>query len=300
MIEKRIEDFFLRTILSITFISVLFIVVMDWLFMDEKNFFGLGGMADVSVLIAITVALVLHKFNYYLPAVLLPICVATFVLLGISILNNNSASTAMFAMVAVGFSVSILLKNKIKIVIHTLIFMGIVLVFFIHLNNYLFYLYSTRGQVVIVFSTYGSMYLIITYSASILKETYDRVNLELKEKNIKLLEQTVLMAHQKNEVIESRNELNKMNQNLETIIMERTNNVKQKNEYLIKYSFANAHYVRGPLARILGLLQLAKLEETVDYPFLFLKIDEQAKEIDIVLKKINKELEEGQDIFYLS
>jgi len=209
--------------------------------MDEKSFLGLGGMVDVSVLVAITIALVLYKFNYYLPAVLLPICVATFVLLGISILNNNSASTAMLAMVSVGFSVSILLKNKIKIAIHTLIFMGIVLVFFIHLNNYLFYLYSTRGQVVIVFSTYGSMYLIITYSASILKETYDRVNLELKEKNMKLLEQTFLMAHQKNEVIESRNELNKMNQNLETIILERTNNVKQKNEYLVKYSFANAH-----------------------------------------------------------
>jgi len=48
----------------------------------------------------------------------------------------------------------------------------------------------------------------------------------------------------------------------------------------------------------LGLLQLAKLEKDVDYPFLFLKIDEQAKEIDVVLKKINKELEEGQSIFY--
>jgi hypothetical protein len=98
-------------------------------------------------------------------------------------------------------------------------------------------------------------------------------------------------------VTKSRNELNEINENLETIILERTNNVKQKNDYLVKYSFANAHYVRGSLARILGLVQLAKLEKQVDYPFLFIKINEQAKEIDIVLKKINEELEEGQDNF---
>jgi hypothetical protein len=115
------------------------------------------------------------------------------VLIGICIVKNNSTSTAIFAMVAVGFTISILLKNKIAI--DRLIFMGITLVFFIHLNNYPFYLYATRGQVVIIFSTYASMYLIISYSTSILKVTYDRVNLELKEKNIKLLKQTVLMTY---------------------------------------------------------------------------------------------------------
>ena len=106
------------------------------------------------------------------------------------------------------------------------------------------------------------------------------------------------MAHQNSNLIDSRNELNQINQNLETIVEQRTNNVKQKNEYLVKYAFTNAHHVRGPLARILGLLQLAKLEGEVDYPFLFGKIEEQAKEIDVVLRTINKELEEGQDIFF--
>jgi hypothetical protein len=43
---------------------------------------------------------------------------------------------------------------------------------------------------------------------------------------------------------------------------------------------------------------LAKLEGEVDYPFLFEKIEDQAKEIDVVLRTINKELEEGQDVFF--
>ena len=298
MIEQRIEDFFLRTILSISFIATLFIVIMDVLFMEKKNFTGFGGLVDIAILIGISIALVLHKYNYYQSAVILPISIASIALLSISIVHVNSASTAMISLVVVGFSASILLTKNIKIIAHIFIFIGMIVVFIFHLNNYIFYRYFTSDQVITTFAAYFCAYFIITYSVSILKETYDRMNLELKEKNIKLLEQTVLMTHQKNEVIESRNELNKLNQNLELVILERTNNVKQKNEYLVKYSFANAHYVRGPLARILGLLQLAKLEEKVDYPFLFLKIDEQAKEIDVVLKKINKELEEGQDIVY--
>ncbi len=112
-----------------------------------------------------------------------------------------------------------------------------------------------------------------------------------------MLEQTVTMAHQNSLLEKSRKELNHINADLENIVRERTNNVKQKNEYLVKYAFANAHHVRGPFARILGLLQLAKIEKEVDYPFLFEKISEQSEEIDVVLKKINKELEEGQDLF---
>jgi signal transduction histidine kinase len=298
MVEKGIEDFFLRTILSISFGATLFIVIMDALFMETQNFLGLGGIVDIAILAGISIALVLHKYNYYQSAVILPITIATVSLISISIVHVNSASTAMISLVVVGFSVSILLTKKVKIIAHILIFIAMIVVFIFHLNNYSFYRYATSGQVITTFAAYLSGYVIITYSVSILKVTYDRVNLELKDKNIKLLEQTVLMTHQKNEVTKSRNELNEMNENLEKIILERTNNVKLKNDYLVKYSFANAHHVRGPLARILGLVQLAKLEKEVDYPFLFLKIDEQANEIDVVLKKINKELDEGQGIFY--
>jgi signal transduction histidine kinase len=298
MAEKRIEDYFLKTIHRISFAGVLFIVVMDMIFMQLDNFLGIGGIVDIGILASIAFAMVLHNNGYYLPAVIIPITFSAVALLVISVLHSQSVNTAMIALVAVGFSISILLKSKVRNLMHVFIYAGMTVVLFYHLSNYSFYLYENSNHVITNFTAYFIVYLIITYSAGALKTKYDSVTLELQQNNLKLLEQTVLMAHQNSLLVESRNELNEINQNLESIVEQRTNNVKQKNEYLVKYAFTNAHHVRGPLARILGLLQLAKLEEEVDYPFLFTKIEEQAKEIDVVLRTINKELEEGQDIFF--
>lgn len=298
MADKRVEDFFLKTIHRISFVGILFVVIADLFFMKRDNLFGFGGFVDIGILISIGVAMILHKQGYYLPAVIIPVSFSALALLIISTIHSQSANTAMIALMAVGFSISILLESKTKRWIHALIYIGMLIVFVYHISNIPFYKYESTNQVFITFAAYFVVYLIITYSAGALKDKYDSVTEELKEKNVKLLEQTVLIVHQKNELLESRTELNQINQNLESIVEQRTNNVKQKNEYLVKYAYTNAHHVRGPLARILGLLQLAKLEGEVDYPFLFDKIEDQSKEIDVVLRTINKELEEGQDIFF--
>jgi len=73
-------------------------------------------------------------------------------------------------------------------------------------------------------------------------------------------------------------------------VHERTDKVKQQNEQLIKYSYNNAHHLRGPVARVLGLIQLSKLEQGLDYSILFQKIEAQTIEIDTVVRKINQEL----------
>lgn len=298
MTEKRIEDFFLKTIHRISFIGVLFIIVMDIIFMPIDNLLGVGGLVDIGILSSIAVAMFLHTKGYYLPAVIIPTAFSAAALLVISVLHSQSVTTAMIALVSVGFSISILLKSKIRNWMHIFIYAGMATVLVYHLSNYSFYMYESSNQVITNFAAYFIVYLIITYSVGALKNKYDTVTLELQQKNLKLLEQTVLMAHQNNDLVASRNELNQINQNLESIVEQRTNNAKQKNEYLVKYAYTNAHHVRGPLARILGLLQLAKLEGNINYPFLFDKIEEQSKEIDVVLKTINKELEEGQDIFF--
>lgn len=298
MTEKRIEDYFLKTILRISCVGTSFVVLMDILFMKSDVFFGLSGMVDVGILAVIIIAMILHGNGYYMLTVIIPTTFSSAALFVVSILHSQSATTAMIALVSVGFSISVLLKGKYRNLMHALIYCGMTTVFIMHLLNYNFYLYTGLNHVIITFAAYYIVYLIITYSAGELKSKYDSVTIELKEKNVKLLEQTVLMVHHQNELMESKNELDSINQNLEQIIEERTQNVKLKNEYLIKYAFANAHHVRGPLARILGLIQLSKLETNIDYPFLFNKIEDQAKEIDVVLKTINKELEEGQDVFF--
>jgi hypothetical protein len=56
----------------------------------------------------------------------------------------------------------------------------------------------------------------------------------------------------------------------------------------------NAHKVRGPLARILGLINLYK-DHQVEVHDLFDKVDEAAHELDHVIKEINSSLEASDE-----
>jgi hypothetical protein len=73
--------------------------------------------------------------------------------------------------------------------------------------------------------------------------------------------------------------------------MERTQKVHDQNQMLLKYTYTNAHHLRGPVARLLGLINIHKLDPNPDYNFFMTKMEDQAMEIDSVVKQINEELE---------
>ena len=90
-------------------------------------------------------------------------------------------------------------------------------------------------------------------------------------------------------------ELNAINQNLENLVNDRTEKIRLKNEQLIKYSFTNAHKVRGPLARILGLIFVSEIETDSGHRSLFEKVKKEAVDIDKIIREINSELDEHID-----
>jgi len=73
--------------------------------------------------------------------------------------------------------------------------------------------------------------------------------------------------------------------------MERTEKVHAQNQMLLKFTYTNAHHLRGPVAGLLGLINVHKLDPNPDYTFFMTKMEDQAMEIDNVVKKINEELE---------
>lgn len=95
---------------------------------------------------------------------------------------------------------------------------------------------------------------------------------------------------QNEELIQSQDKLNEFNIHLEQLVNTKTQNIVEKNKALLKYAYANAHHVRGPVARLLGLVRLSKIDPEVNYPLLFSKIECEAKEMDIVIKEISDEL----------
>jgi len=98
---------------------------------------------------------------------------------------------------------------------------------------------------------------------------------------------------QNEELLQGQENLSQINLHLETLVEERTQKIRTQNEILLNYAYTNAHHVRGPVARLLGLIQLSRMKTDLDYPWFFEKVEHETREIDIIIKRIGSELEPG-------
>lgn len=126
--------------------------------------------------------------------------------------------------------------------------------------------------------------IFITFSIGIyfilfVKGKYEKLKKELEFKN--------------NQLIEVNHELSSINENLEKIAQQRTNQIKDQNKKIIDYAFMNSHKVRGPLARILGLTELfsQNIIHKSEIPSSLNEIKNNAVELDHQIKEINILLE---------
>jgi len=93
-------------------------------------------------------------------------------------------------------------------------------------------------------------------------------------------------------ISEKSEEIRQINDNLEAEVNLRTQKIKAQNQKLIEYAFFNAHKVRGPLARVLGLVMLIEKESSLDVmKDMHKKIHISALELDEAVKAINQKLD---------
>ncbi len=94
------------------------------------------------------------------------------------------------------------------------------------------------------------------------------------------------------ELVSSSEEINSMNQNLDGLVKERSKKIKDQLNQLIRYAHMNSHEVRAPLARVLGLLEIIKLEKTVSADSRIVEdLCVSGKELDEVVMSMNRLLE---------
>jgi len=110
--------------------------------------------------------------------------------------------------------------------------------------------------------------------------------LELKERKEEI-------EMQNEELLLGKENLSQINQHLESLVEERTQKIRKQNEILLNYAYTNAHHVRGPVARLLGLIQLSRMKTDLDYPWFFEKVEHETRSIDLIIKQIGSELEPG-------
>jgi signal transduction histidine kinase len=120
---------------------------------------------------------------------------------------------------------------------------------------------------------------------------YNRINAQY-EKRLKSTNKELQETQE--ELIAKNEEYEAINRNLEEMVVERTKVIDSKNRQIIDYANINAHKVRGPLARIMGLINISDYsDDPKELKSLFEKLRPPSEELNIIIDEINKTLEEG-------
>jgi tetratricopeptide (TPR) repeat protein len=117
-------------------------------------------------------------------------------------------------------------------------------------------------------------------------KTIRRLNAELRNKQDEVLAQA-------EELKSTNEEIESINTNLEKLVEERSRKVIEQNEKLQEYSYFNAHKIRGPLARVLGLVNIMEFELTQRSMIEYNRMLKQAGlDLDQSIREINQILED--------
>ena len=116
---------------------------------------------------------------------------------------------------------------------------------------------------------------------------------EVMQQNHTLHEQSEELMRQSEELKCSHEEVVAMNDNLEDIVNQRNQEVLEKNKMLEEYAFINAHKLRAPVARLLGIMQIIELsKDTNEIEFYLQLCNQEIKNLDRIVWAIKEAIEE--------
>ena len=129
--------------------------------------------------------------------------------------------------------------------------------------------------------------LVIIFFMMFLKSKYLFYRKQIVIRNDQLNRVAATLINQNNELHRQREEIKSINENLEGLIVEHTKGIEAKNKELSEYAFINAHLLRAPLSRIMGLTVLMEREPDHYSQDDLNRIKNLANEMDQVVRKIN-------------
>lgn len=118
-----------------------------------------------------------------------------------------------------------------------------------------------------------------------LKNKFLAYRKRIEHRNNQLQKLTETLIKQTDKLQFSQEEIRSINENLEQIIEERIKKIEERNIQLEEYAFINAHLVRGPLCRIIGLTVLIQQEHADPQ---LATVHEKARHVDAIIRRINE------------
>jgi tetratricopeptide (TPR) repeat protein len=132
------------------------------------------------------------------------------------------------------------------------------------------------------------------------KANLEALNEEITQQQEEVAAQRDTLLQKNLEIEENNFYIKSLNENLEKIVLERTEKLKLQNEQLAEYAFLNAHKLRSPLASIMGLVNLIKdTSLNTEQDGLINHLSESAEKLDKVIRNINHSLENGLELYNL-
>jgi hypothetical protein len=275
------EKTFFKTIVIISLVGCAAVILLDWLVLKrfDTNFHIIILLAQV--LLVTLYGLNKMKFSRITTGGIVMMC-GLFTFRGFHTTDFNEITYTL--LITLGFISSLVLARK-SAAILTVIILGCLLAL----------LFKDRGNesMAVLFRKaipYLTVFCIVTICSGILKSKYEKNQSRLRgmvdilnAKNQKIKDQHILLKTNYNQLAE-------LNGNLEAIISQKTEKIQEKNKQLAEIAYANAHTIRGPLARILGLLHLTTMDP--DRKELYLcKIMEEANDMDGILQIVTRQIE---------
>lgn len=121
-----------------------------------------------------------------------------------------------------------------------------------------------------------------------------RLNQELKSREVELQEINEELRVTNEALKIAYEEIKAHNENLDELVKKRSEEIEEQLSLFHQYAYLNSHEVRAPLARILGLISLIGYEEeNQEVNPIIGKLNESAVELDSIVKRMNRLLEQG-------
>lgn len=118
---------------------------------------------------------------------------------------------------------------------------------------------------------------------------------EIRTQNEELLVANEEISAQRDMIQEQRNLLGTRNQELESIVEERTKDLVKHIQQLEQFAFISSHNLRAPIARILGLGNLLEITSLKDSDAIQQALIVSARDLDTVIKDLNAVLDVRQN-----
>jgi signal transduction histidine kinase len=280
-LNECIEEIFFRAMLTIGLVGCTLVVLLDLVVTRNLSYIVPANLAMIAALIISLYAIKSSKFH---GAALCGLALLNIIITMRGFLYPEFHHVTCILLITIGFMCALVSKDNVGKMIQ----LGILVSFI----TILFKDYKQVAMISLIRAAipYLVVYFIITILSGLLKERYASNQNRLKElvallnqKNAKINEQHVRLQA-------SYQELSDLNNYQEVIIKQKTHRIAEKNKQLAQLSYENSHSLRAPLARMLGLLYLSKIDpERKD--FYLSKLDEQALEMDRRICLVSESIE---------